>query len=644
MILSGLSLTTLLGIFGAMAAATLAFYILRLRRRAVSVPFSPIWQRVLKDKEATHWFSQLKRWLSLLLQLLIVLLLVFALGDPRLSDKWFEGRNIVVLVDTSASMAASDVQPSRIEVGKKQLTDLVNSLSGTDRMLIAEMGAAPRAVSTMTSDTAELTRASQSIRTKDTRADFERGIRFALDSLRGLPKAEIVVISDGAAHQGDELSARFLGDPALEHVTLRQLPVGSGGKNVAVTAFSVRRYPLDKSRYEVLLEVTNFQPEAAVVEITLIGDGETVDVTRLSLEPNERMPRSYHDLSGASRTLEARVALVGSEPVQPGVEPGAPVVVDQLSKDDSGYALMPERRRVRVLLVTAGNRYIEAALLLDEYLDVTVITPSDALPRAEFDVSILDGVAPELRASHGARLYLNPPPGVPLAHKSPQPILDFGFDSWDRKSPFLRWAAMGNVQVAKGFAFKPETADHVEGESDQGPILVSGKRDGQRFLATGFDPRDSDFVLRVGWPLFLLNAINTFASEDTSYISSYRTGEVWNVPVPSGLNQVSLRTPSGLEETVPVKDGNAVYFGEYAGFYELRGPGGEVLSAFAANLIDAEESQLKPAEELVVGHKTAEKVTVSSTGVRLEVWLYLLLAACAISAIEWFTYHRRVTV
>jgi len=29
---------------------------------------------------------------------------------------------------------------------------------------------------------------------------------------------------------------------------------------------------------------------------------------------------------------------------------------------------------------------------------------------------------------------------------------------------------------------------------------------------------------------------------------------------------------------------------------------------------------------------------------RREIWLYLLLAAVIVSTIEWFTYHKRVTV
>src|SRR6185295_5190335 len=84
MFFAGLPLATLLTIGGLAGAAIVVFYILKLRRRPVAVPFSRIWDRILRDKEATSLFSQLKRILSLLLQLLLLLLMLLALGDPRL--------------------------------------------------------------------------------------------------------------------------------------------------------------------------------------------------------------------------------------------------------------------------------------------------------------------------------------------------------------------------------------------------------------------------------------------------------------------------------------------------------------------------------------------------------------------------------
>lgn len=624
MIFAGLTASTLLAIAGGMAALTVLLYILKLRRRPVSVPFSPLWKRVLKDKESTQLFSQLKRLLSLLLQLAMIALLILALGDPRLSDRLVEGRNIVVLVDTSASMKASDVEPSRIEVARKKVTELVSGLGATDRMLIAEMGSSPRPLSTLTSDLATLKEATRSLSAADTEADLERGLNFAVDSLAGLSKPQIVLLSDGDLGDTEAIKGRL----DLGAIDFSYVPVGTGGTNVAITAFSVRRYPLDKSRYEVLLEVTNTSDVPASVELTLLGDGETVDVTKLNLQAGERLPRFYQDLAGASRALQAVIRLEGG--------------TDILESDNHAYALMPDRKRTRVQLITKGNTYIEAALLLDEYLELTVTSPDDPLPDAAFDVTILDNAAKELPPRHGARLYLNPPAeGSPVAFK--KTITDFGFDTWQKNSPFLRWMALENIQVTRGHALLPDKGQKVVGASELGPLLVSGSAEGTPYLVLGFDPRDSDWVLRVAWPLFLLNTINAFVEEDTSYISSFQTGEVWHVPAPSDLATADLVLPSGSRTRIPIKDGRAVYAGDVAGFYELRGRDNELLGGFAANFSNPRESRAGISPELDLG-KQPTSLEKFSAGGRKEIWVLLLIAVAALSALEWFSYHRRVTV
>lgn len=628
MLFAGLPLSTLLTIAGAAGGLTVLFYILKLRRRPVAVPFSRIWERILRDKEATTWFSRLKRLLSLLLQLALLFLLIAALGDPRLTGAFVEGRNIVVLVDASASMKAIDVKPSRIDQARAEVKKLVTGLSGTDRMLIAQMDAAITPLSTMTGEVPDLSRAVDGLHAADTRADLRRGLRFALDALHGLSKPEVVVVSDGAVGDPAEI-ARGLD---LSNVELRYIPIGTGKKNVAITGFSVRRYPLDKSRYEVMIEVQNTNDEPTDVELTLLGDGQVVDITRLALGPKERLSRFYKDLAGASRTLEAKLALGDGKP-------------DDLPADDHAFALMPERRRARVLVVTAGNTYLEAALLLDEYLDVTTVAPAQYPPPGSFDVTIFDGVAPPLAPGGGGLFYLNvPEKGGPVEHG--RAIEMFGFDTWDKKSPILRWMSMGDIQVLHGFSLKPEKEDRVVGASALGPILVAGRRAGRRFVALGFDPRNSDFVLRVAWPLFVLNTINDFIEEDTSYVSSFATGDVWNIPVPSGVETATLQTPDGRKVKVPVKEGRAIYLGDQAGFYEITAETEPepVKSMFAANLRDPDESRIEPVDKLSLAGKSALAPAGFDPGVRRELWLYLLLAALVVSTLEWITYHRRITV
>jgi hypothetical protein len=656
--LAGLPLATLGAIFGVVAGLTVLLYILKLRRRPVPVPFSRLWQRVLRDQESNQLFSRLRRLLSLLLQLALLLLLVLALGDPRFTRSSETGRSIVVLVDASASMKSRDVDAdgadpeeianggsgsggepdswsgTRLGAARARLLDLVRGLGGSDRMLVAQMDATLTPLSTMTSELSELTHAAERLKPSDTVADLSRGLAFALDSLRGRSSPEILLLSDGAFDDFEAVKKRH----DLSGVTLSYEPFGKKADNVAITQFSVRRYPLDRSRYEVMIELSNTNSQAVEVELSLYGDDQLVDVSRVLLSENEVLPRFYSDLAGASQTLEARIKPVAQER-------------DVLDADNHAFALMPERRRVRVLTVTRGNTYLEAALLLDEYLDVTQLGPDDPLPSGAFDVAVLDGVAPELPRGVEAALYLNPPSKkdvatAPLDHRAE--IEEFGFDVWDKKSPLLRFMAIENVQALRGNAFSPDKGDAIIGASDHGPILVSGKRAaGRPFVALGFDPRDSDLVLRVAWPIFLMNTIHSFVEEKSAYISSYQTGRVWRLPAPASADTVWLEGPSGDSQKLAVKEGRAAFFGSDAGFYELRSAAPEdapVLSRFAGNFAEPTESRVEPMLELDFTGAPAPRATGFDHRSRSEIWVYLLLVAVALSALEWITYHRRVTV
>ena len=649
MIFAGLPFATLATIFGAAAAVMVGLYILKLRRRVVAVPFSPLWQKILRDKEATSLFSKLKRLLSLLLQLALLALLVLALGDPRAAATLIKGRNVVVLVDASASMQATDVSPNRLAVAKDEVKRLIRGMGGADRMLVAQMDAAITPMGPMSGDTSELERAVDAIQPTDARADWPRALRFATDTLRNVDNAEIIVVSDGNLGEAVDSS----GPVHLGDVKLSYMPVGKAKDNVAITQFSVRRYPLDKSRYEVMLEVTNTSPTPADVELSLLGDGTLVDLTKLRLKPGERLPRFYPNLSGASRTLEAKLAVMGD-------------TKDDLPADDHAYALLPERRRAKVLVVSTGDTYLEAALLLDEYLDVTSATPLDyatkwAQKTETFDTIIFDDATPaELPRTNA--LYLDPRgPGSPF--KVEKEISEPGFDKIDRKHPIVRFTALDAVNIARGHALKPEPGDKVIGSSDGGgPILVAGTRGGHRMVALGFDIRESDLPLRVAWPVFLLNTINFFTDEDASYLSSFRTGDVWRIPVGQGSTQATLKLPGGSQQPVPVHEGRAVFLGQRSGFYDLLlGPDKDTHGfkqasdkpdvgtagasvRFAANLLDDTESTIAPQEKLTVDGKEAGTVSAFHVGVRREIWIYLLFIAIAITALEWITYHRRITV
>ncbi|MEM7609613.1 MAG: VWA domain-containing protein, partial [Myxococcota bacterium] len=391
--LTGLTLAEVLTAFAAVGAAVVVLYLLKLRRRRIEVPFVSLWNQVLAEKQTTRLFSQLKRWLSLLIALLVVAALSFALGDPRLSGATEAGRTVVLLVDASASMQTTDAQGSRFDRAKAIARTLVEELGPADRMLVAQLDATATPLTPLTDEPRILKDAIEELSPTEVGANLRAGLRVSLDVLRDEPNAEVVLLSDGVLDETRFDTATFGARLEEAGVRLSWTAIGQRDDNVAIAAFSVRRYPLDKSQSEVLVELYNAGDEDRVVELELKGDGSTVDVQRITLAAGEHLRRFFRNVSGVDATMEAALRVVDGE--------------DPLEADNHAFARLPERRRARVLVVSAGNLYLQAALLLDEYLDVTEQTPSQYTNAEGYDVVIFDNWVPPATPETAA-LYLNP--------------------------------------------------------------------------------------------------------------------------------------------------------------------------------------------------------------------------------------------
>ncbi|MDQ3036016.1 MAG: VWA domain-containing protein [Myxococcota bacterium] len=634
--LTGLGLGQVLAVTGAFGAAVVVLYLLKLRRRPIEVPFVRLWHDVLAEERTTRLFSTLKRILSLLLALAIVAMLALALGDPRwTSADDDDGSTQIVLVDASASMGATDVAGGRMEAAREEVRRRIAAMGASDRMIIASMGTSAVPLGPIDGDPQVLEAALAQLEPLDVAADLGRGLGWALDVARSAARPEIVIVSDGHLDDPGEAIARRATE---SEVPIRWARVGRGGddvRNVAITAFAVRRYPIDKSRAQLLVELWNPGAQAEDVELTLLGDGAPIDVTTLRVGAGERMPRVFENVTGADRTLEARIRFADG-------------TRDALAADDVAYARLPERRRARVVVVAEDDIYLSAALLLDEYLEVVEVTPAQFPPEGRFDVAIFESFVP--REPYDAdTIYLHPlpPEGVqgPLAIEGT--IASPFFDRLLRDHPLLRFTSLRDVNIAEALHVRTEPGDVVVGADAQGPLLVTGTRNERRFVALTFDPRQSDLPLRIAWPLILLNAIDSFTEAQSGHHSSHRTGEPWYVPVPAGATRATLVDPDERRREVPIVLGRAVASGTRAGFYALESelPSGETDSQLlAANLGPSSEAELRVPDSLAIAGEPAEPPARVSIAVRSEPWAWLVLAAFTLLAIEWITFHRRWTL
>src|SRR5436189_812959 len=106
-------------------------YFLKLRRKPLSVPSTFLWRKSIEDLHVNSLFQWLRQNVLLLLQLLAVLMFVYSLLAPRFHAAKSHGKHYILMIDNSASMSATDVQPNRLEVAKLEALKEIDA-SGDD--------------------------------------------------------------------------------------------------------------------------------------------------------------------------------------------------------------------------------------------------------------------------------------------------------------------------------------------------------------------------------------------------------------------------------------------------------------------------------------------------------------------------------
>jgi len=97
-------------------------------------------------KQISSESSQKRRWVKAGLLMAAFLFLIFALAGPRYGHTWREiqrrGVDLILAIDCSRSMLATDIRPTRLDRAKREIIDLLAMLEGDRIGLAAFAGAA----------------------------------------------------------------------------------------------------------------------------------------------------------------------------------------------------------------------------------------------------------------------------------------------------------------------------------------------------------------------------------------------------------------------------------------------------------------------------------------------------------------------
>jgi hypothetical protein len=630
--LEGLSVGAALGVAVAGAVALTGLYLLRPRRRRVVVAFAPLWAPGAGERRSERWARKLRRWLSLALQLAIFASLLFAAADPRRVGVDRAGRTVVVLIDRSASMSATDEPGTRLAVARATARALVTGLGPADRALVASFAADVTVESGFETDADRLARAVDRVTESGEPADLGRALSFAASTLRGQPHPQVALISDGGFSDDARAQVRWteVGDaPSLAGVDVRFAPVARRARNVAILTFAARRLPGDPTSVESSATLRNFGDAPATVTLEIVAaepdDGaRLVDRARLTLAGGETRRHVVPTVAAGAR-IEARL-----------------VEADDLALDNRAYAAVPGVERRRVLRVGAPDLYLDGALLsLGEAITVSGAR-ADAVEATRarwsgYDVVIFDGVAPAPAPTRGHFLYLAPRgPGSPFAVRGT--VKDPVIADVRKGHPLVRQLELADVNIAEATRLALEPGDVAVASAFGAPLIVARERAGLRVAALAFDVRRSDLPMRTAFPLLVANTVGWLAGDDAREVMPALVGATARVPAPRGATRVDVLEPSGARVSWPVVGDVVEVPIRRAGFYRVGGV------TVAANLSDAVESNTTPVHTLVLGGRTLTPPDPPTRHGRRSPATWALLAATALLLIEWTTTHRRWTV
>src|SRR6187399_1451549 len=152
---------------------------LKLRRPERDVSSTFLWQHLVRDVEANAPWQRLRRSVSLLLQLLCALLLVAAVVRPALERPAALAHDLVLVVDASASMSATDVPLDRLDAARRVATDALAGLPAGGRVSVIAAGDTARVVANEVTDLGQAGRAIGGIEPSVGTGDIEAALRLA---------------------------------------------------------------------------------------------------------------------------------------------------------------------------------------------------------------------------------------------------------------------------------------------------------------------------------------------------------------------------------------------------------------------------------------------------------------------------------
>ena len=648
-------------ILGAVPPLIVALYFLKLKRQPLEVPSTYLWQRTIEDLHVNSLWQRLRQSLLLLLQLLLVAMIMFACLRPSWHGTKLVGDRFIFVVDTSASMGATDLGQSRLDVAKEKITTMIEQMDSDDVAMIISFSEAAQVEQAFTDNRRLLRRRVAAIEPTYRTSQIDEALRAAAglanpaDSREGqqdvtsvaeaLP-ADLYIFSDGKIPYVKEFS--------LGNLKPHFVRIGSDDcSNVAIVAFGSSRNPDRPDRLQAYARVEHFAnpsiPEQELGEMALNVDIYLDDV---------HVDRQAVQLTaGGAAGLEFELEDVESGTLKLEIDKK-----DDLSADNYAYATINVPRPAKVLLVTPGNDALQMSLTTEQSLKLAKVSVEDsailfearyhaAAESGVYDLIIYDQCRPTEMPASNTLFIGSLPPSESWTASEKQSLPQV--DDIDRAHPIMQFVELANVRIAEGVALKPPPGANVLIDSDIGPVFAIAPREGFEDAVLGFEilntdagVANTDWPIRVSFPLFVSNLLEYMGGTGFQALGrqSVQPGQPVSLRTDLDVTTIQVEDPRGKKSTVPRAGRGQFVFGETndIGVYAVReNKKTKVPQRFSVNLFDSAESNIWPQDKISIFNTTVSR-QLTREPTRNEAWKYILIGALTVLLLEWYIFNRRV--
>ena len=616
------------------------FYILKVRLRRVPVSTNLFWNQIFEDKPPKSLWQNLRYWLSLLAQLLILALLVLAIADPILSWQTKGARRLVLIMDVSASMQAVDKATTRFDSAKQAALRVLDGVREQDQVAILTAGTRPEVVLGMGNHVPSLRRAINDLLPVDTPANLGSAVELANQLLGDAPNGQVIVFTDQDTPKSTNPDNR-----AKETNTVEYRAFGANASNVGITQFQSRRSMADALGYELLVEVSNASDLPIQCRLEIELDERPVDIFPLKLQPNETWSRTLEKTSLEGGALKATLSKFENDQGQDRAKN------NNLDVDDIAWAILPDRVIQPVLIVSPGNLFLQKVFEANPLVRVTV---QKEIPTAwpENAVIVLHKLIPDPLPSNP--LFIIDPDTSSSLFRVDGLIDSPLVTEQDKDSPLMTHVRLDNVMFpnTKKLTFLTQTAKPVASCVGGESLFATLAHGDKKAVVLGVNLEQSDLAFRTVFPILASNAIAWFSSQSGELSLAIAGGDTarLNRSLSAGVPPENLWLISpGLQ--VKRQSGSTVGPLKETGVWELfewdtngnptaenLRTTGKLVDRYAVNLENSSETDLRNTND----SDRAPKQTSIASWFSYPPWYYLAILIGTLLVIEWGMYQRRV--